>query len=180
MSNKDPDQDNQIEEEDLDDQQYEVEAILNHRKIGKTTEYLIKWVGYDDSENTWEPEKNVIENSKEMLQSYWDSVKEKAKNKKAEKAKEHDKHKEKEKGKKEKKKTTQTKKKAPQSKVKIIGCTKKENGDIIFALNIDGENKMLPNSIVKEKYPKDLFAFYESKITIVPYPEIPFTLSNST
>ena len=55
-----------------------------------------------------------------------------------------------------------------------------ENGDIIFALNIDGENKMLPNSIVKEKYPKDLFAFYESKITIVPYPEIQFTLSNST
>jgi transposase InsO family protein len=42
---------------------YEVERILAHRtrKAGrrKVQEYLIKWAGYDDSHNSWEPERNL-------------------------------------------------------------------------------------------------------------------------
>ena len=40
---------------------YEVEAVVHARKKGKGMEYLIKWKGYDASENTWEPAKNVSE-----------------------------------------------------------------------------------------------------------------------
>jgi hypothetical protein len=34
---------------------YEVEAILGKKRVGITWKYLVKWTGYDDSENTWEP-----------------------------------------------------------------------------------------------------------------------------
>lgn len=37
---------------------YEVEAIVDHRGEGSSREYLVKWRGYDSSENTWEPPEN--------------------------------------------------------------------------------------------------------------------------
>ncbi|KAJ9522447.1 hypothetical protein QJQ45_008252 [Haematococcus lacustris] len=46
----------------LDDSpQYEVERIVNHRHVraGKAKEYLVKWKGYDDSDNTREPASNL-------------------------------------------------------------------------------------------------------------------------
>jgi len=47
-------------EETYDDEEYEVENILNKRKRAGGTEYLIKWLGYDDpSQNTWEPVENL-------------------------------------------------------------------------------------------------------------------------
>ena len=40
--------------------EYEVEKILSSRKVGKRTEYLVKWQGYDKEEdNTWEPAGNL-------------------------------------------------------------------------------------------------------------------------
>ena len=37
-------------------QVFEVEKILDKRKKGKRTEYLVQWVNFDDPrENTWEP-----------------------------------------------------------------------------------------------------------------------------
>ena len=59
--------------------EYEVETVLAHRerklrgkKKGKkvTREYLVKWLGYNDENNTWEPEDN-LENARERLQEYW-------------------------------------------------------------------------------------------------------------
>ena len=57
--------------------EYEVEAVLAHReKKGRgrqiKREYLIKWVGYEDINNTWEPEDN-LEHAREALQTYWDN-----------------------------------------------------------------------------------------------------------
>jgi Chromo (CHRromatin Organisation MOdifier) domain len=40
---------------------YEVEKILSSRKVGRGTQYLIKWKGYPESENTWEPERNLTQ-----------------------------------------------------------------------------------------------------------------------
>jgi hypothetical protein len=43
-----------------DDKEYfEIEAILNFKRDGRTTKYLIKWKGYPDSENSWEPLTNI-------------------------------------------------------------------------------------------------------------------------
>ena len=49
--------------------EYEVEAIISHRRSGKGRAYLVKWKGYPTSENTWEPERNLY-NTREMLNQY--------------------------------------------------------------------------------------------------------------
>ena len=41
-------------------EQYEIEAILNKRKHRGRIEYLIKWLGYDDAENTWESRVDLL------------------------------------------------------------------------------------------------------------------------
>ena len=42
------------------DEEYEVEKVLRHRKTASgQTEYLIRWLGYDNSEDSWEPETNL-------------------------------------------------------------------------------------------------------------------------
>jgi hypothetical protein len=46
-----------------EDRQYEVDKILGRR--GQM--YLVKWKGYEDSENTWEPRSNI---SKHLVQQY--------------------------------------------------------------------------------------------------------------
>ena len=38
-----------------DEEHYEVEAILDSRRQGRGTKYLIKWEGHPEADNTWEP-----------------------------------------------------------------------------------------------------------------------------
>jgi hypothetical protein len=52
-----------------DTQEHEVEAIIDHRGNKPYEEYLIKWKGYGDHENTWEPLKN-LRNSQRLLRKY--------------------------------------------------------------------------------------------------------------
>ncbi|KAJ9518316.1 hypothetical protein QJQ45_010208 [Haematococcus lacustris] len=50
---------------------YEVEKLLAHRGVraGKARGYLVKWQGYDESYNTWEPRNNLV-NCLEVLTAY--------------------------------------------------------------------------------------------------------------
>ena len=52
-----------------EDNEYEVERVLDQRRGLRTVEYLIKWKGYDDSENTWEPRYNLT-NSRKALRDF--------------------------------------------------------------------------------------------------------------
>ena len=38
-----------------EEQEFEIEKIFNHRGQQYSREYLIKWKGYPDTDNTWEP-----------------------------------------------------------------------------------------------------------------------------
>jgi transposase InsO family protein len=53
--------------------EYEVEAILtartSHHRGRTLTHYLVKWVGYSDEWNTWEPERNLT-NCASLLQEF--------------------------------------------------------------------------------------------------------------
>ncbi|KAL1976190.1 hypothetical protein VTN31DRAFT_2472 [Thermomyces dupontii] len=72
------------EESEIDDEErarweaegiFVVEKILEHeyRKDG-TLLLHVKWKGYDDSENTWEPESNLLEGASEILGEYYESI----------------------------------------------------------------------------------------------------------
>ena len=59
-----------LEEEKEEASEYEVEAILQHRKRNKGYEYLVKWSGWTTRHNTWEPIDNLA-NAKDLLKDYW-------------------------------------------------------------------------------------------------------------
>ena len=44
------------------EEEFEVEAVVNHRHFGKKRQlqYLIKWKGYPDTDNSWEPADQVF------------------------------------------------------------------------------------------------------------------------
>jgi hypothetical protein len=51
---------------------FHVERILNHREHEGKTYYLVKWLGYDSSSNTWEPTESFIDTS--VVDRYWESL----------------------------------------------------------------------------------------------------------
>jgi hypothetical protein len=38
---------------------YEVERLVDRKKQGGKTMYCVKWLNYDEDENTWEPEEHL-------------------------------------------------------------------------------------------------------------------------
>jgi hypothetical protein len=52
------------------EEEYEVERIINHRRQGrsKALQYLIKWKGYPESDNTWEPAHQV--HAPDLIKAY--------------------------------------------------------------------------------------------------------------
>ena len=51
------------------EEQYEVEAILQHRRQGKGWKYFVKWKDYPSSKNSWEPVSHLT-NAKDTLEAY--------------------------------------------------------------------------------------------------------------
>lgn len=57
-----------IHHETLEEDEFEVERILKHQGSGKSIRYLIKWKGYPNSENTWEPLDNLNNCGRKMIE----------------------------------------------------------------------------------------------------------------
>lgn len=61
--------------------EYEVERIVKHRGTAPDVEYLIKWVGYNDSDNTWQREEDVL--APTILSEYWERIEKERQERKA-------------------------------------------------------------------------------------------------
>ena len=54
---------------DAEEEEYEVEAILDTKKIRGTQKYLVKWKGYENHENTWQTRED-LSNALEKLNEF--------------------------------------------------------------------------------------------------------------
>jgi Chromo (CHRromatin Organisation MOdifier) domain len=52
--------------------EFELQAILDHRKIRRQLQYFVSWVGMPDHENAWLPSASM-ENAEELTQKYWET-----------------------------------------------------------------------------------------------------------
>lgn len=57
--------------------EFEVELILNKRRRRNKIEYFLKWNGFDDNHNSWEPKKNL--NCKYLIRNFEKNLKQKKK-----------------------------------------------------------------------------------------------------
>jgi len=57
---------------DVEDNQYAVEAILDHREFGRTRQFLVHWEGYAETDDTWVLEKDI---DKEIVRVYLEELK---------------------------------------------------------------------------------------------------------
>ena len=55
--------------EEEDEPEYEVEKLLDSRIRWRRIEYLVKWKGYDDGHNSWEPVTNLT-NAKRSITAF--------------------------------------------------------------------------------------------------------------
>lgn len=44
---------------DSDDRQFEVEKLIEKKRVGRGFQYLVKWRGYPESESSWQKKKDI-------------------------------------------------------------------------------------------------------------------------
>jgi len=158
------------EEEEEEEEEYQVESIVDHRMKKGKKEYLVKWKGFDDEENTWEPTSNL--NCDDLVEAYekerekkssvptTDSSAKKGKKRKSEISAGGD----------GKTKTTVNKQNGFEkgfTAEEIIGATE-NNGEVHFLIKWKEElvdYELIPARIVNKKIPQMVIAFYEARLT---------------
>ena len=62
---------------DADDEQYAVEAILDHRQVGRSRQFLVHWEGYSETEDSWVKEGDI---DAEMVHAYLEALEKEGEN----------------------------------------------------------------------------------------------------
>ncbi|VEN47619.1 unnamed protein product [Callosobruchus maculatus] len=140
-------------------EEYIVDKIIDSRINDKgVKEYLLKWIGYDDKDNSWEPEENLDCPSLIKAFEMERANKEKERNSKKRKADDA-----KRTGKDDKKNHGFDRGLEPE---KIIGATD-SSGSLMFLMKWEGtdEADLVPAKLANVKCPQVVIKFYEERLT---------------
>jgi len=168
--------DSNMEEEE---EEYVVEKIVDKRHRGGRVEYYLKWKGYTEEDNTWEPVENL--DCPELIAAFEENLKKKNKSKDSDKDKDKkDKDNDRDKSKKKSGVTELDKKKKKteesSSKVrgfdrglepeKIIGATD-ASGELMFLIKWKDseEADLVAAKLANVKCPQVVIKFYEERLT---------------
>ncbi|XP_030199691.1 chromobox protein homolog 1, partial [Gadus morhua] len=160
-----------VEEEE--EEEYVVEKVLERRIFKGKVEFLLKWKGFSDEDNTWEPEDNL--DCPDLIAEFMQKLKEKEEKKKEgkRKATSETSPDTEEKGSKKKKEETEKARgfgRALQPE-RIIGATD-SSGELMFLMkwkNSD-EADLVPAKEANVKCPQVVISFYEERLTWHSYP----------
>jgi len=147
-------------------EEFYVEKILDKRVVNGKIEYFLKWKGYDDSENTWEPVENL--DCPEMIKDYEDMLKKKKGDTSDKKRKMN--------GAESTSEGPVVKKKVEEERPrgfdrglepdKIIGATD-SSGELMFLIKWQGSDEadLVPSKTANVKCPQIVIKFYEERLT---------------
>ena len=51
--------------------EYDVEKIVDKRKVKGKKQYLVKWLGYENKKNSWKPAENLSPETAGKVEEYW-------------------------------------------------------------------------------------------------------------
>lgn len=155
------------DEEEEAEEEFTVEKVVDVRVRNGRKEYLLKWKGYPDSENTWEPEANL--DCPDLIAEY---EKDRAEKKKKEQEKKRKPNGEVDTGSRKKKKIAEEDDNKPKGfdrglqPERIIGATD-SSGELMFLMKWkdSDEADLVPARQANVKCPQIVIAFYEERLT---------------
>ncbi|XP_072312513.1 chromobox protein homolog 1-like isoform X3 [Eucyclogobius newberryi] len=152
-------------EEEEEEEEYVVEKVLNRRVVKGRVEYLLKWKGFSNEDNTWEPEDNL--DCPDLIAEFLQSQKTAQEGKRKADGEGDDS--------KSKKKKDDTEKLRGFARgldpERIIGATD-STGELMFLMkwkNSD-EADLVPAKEANVKCPQIVISFYEERLTWHSYP----------
>jgi len=153
-------------EEEEEEEEFTVEKVVDSRMRGGKKEYLLKWKGYPDSENTWEPEENL--DCPDLISGYEDKKK-KREAEKGVKRKSTTNGAKEDQAKKKKKEDNDNKPRGFERGLtpeRIIGATD-SSGELMFLMKWNGSDEadLVPARQANVRCPQIVIAFYEERLT---------------
>jgi len=145
------------------EEEFTVERILDKRVRNSKVEYLIKWEGYPDTENTWEPQENL--DCPDIISAYEERAEKKKEEKKRKKEAESS-------GGKKKQKVVEEEDNKPRGfdrglqPERIIGATD-SSVELMFLMKWkdSDEADLVPARQANVKCPAIVIQFYEERLT---------------
>ncbi|KAK9395609.1 chromobox protein 1 like [Crotalus adamanteus] len=161
-----------LEEEE---EEYVVEKVLDRRVVKGKVEYLLKWKGFSDEDNTWEPEENL--DCPDLIAEFLQSQKTAHESDKSEGSKRKTDSDSEDRGEESRPKKKREEAEKPRGFARgfeperIIGATD-SSGELMFLMkwkNSD-EADLVPAKEANIKCPQVVISFYEERLTWHSYP----------